>query len=142
MSNGHWAGSIDFGASAGPGWEIAGAGKFFGSNAPSDVLWFNSNTGAVNIWEMSNGNWAGTEQIGSFGPGWQVAAIGDFTGNGTDDIMFYNAASGDVSEWIMANGHWAGSVDLGNHPGMQISAVGDFTHNGTTDVLWTQLALK
>ncbi len=71
------------------------------------------------------------------GPGWQVAGIGDFTGNGTSDILWHNANSGDVAEWQVSNGHWAGSVDFGGTPGgLQIAGAGNFFGNGTSGVLW------
>jgi hypothetical protein len=67
---------------------------------------------------------------GSHPTGYQVAAVGNFTGDGTSDILFYNPNSGDVDEWNIANGAWAGSVDLGVHPGSgwQIAGTGGFAH--------------
>jgi hypothetical protein len=49
--------SVDLGVHPGSGWQIAGVGNFFGRNTPSDVLWYNPSTGAVDIWQIANGNW-------------------------------------------------------------------------------------
>jgi len=97
--------------------------------------------GNVDEWILSNGQWAASAQPGSHPSGYQVAGVGDFTGNGTDDILWYNSSSGDVDEWEISYGAWAGSVDLGTHPGnYQIAGIGDFTGNGTDDVLWTSVS--
>ncbi len=86
---------------------------------------------------MSNGQWAATVNVGTIpGAGWQVAGIGDFTGNGTSDILWHNVNSGDIAEWLIQNGHWAGSVDFGTIAGWQVAGIGDFTGGGTSDVLW------
>jgi hypothetical protein len=97
--------------------------------------------GNVDEWILSNGQWAASAEPGSHPSGYQVAGVGDFTGNGTDDILWYNSSSGDVDEWEISYGAWAGSVDLGTHPGnYQIAGIGDFTGNGTDDILWTSVS--
>src|SRR5208282_2696668 len=97
--------------------------------------------GNVDEWILSNGQWTASAQPGSHPSGYQVAGVGDFTGNGTDDILWYNSSSGDVDEWEISYGAWAGSVDLGTHPGnYQIAGIGDFTGNGTDDILWTSIS--
>jgi hypothetical protein len=144
ISNGQWAGSNDLGAHPGSGWQIAGVGNFFGPGTSSDVLWYNQGTGQTDIWEIANGQWQASVSPGTHPTGYEVAAVGDFTGNGTSDILFYNPTTGNADEWEIANGKWAASVDLGSHPGSnwQIAGAGNFTGNGTSDVLFTQTALK
>ena len=130
LSNGQWTAS----GAAPTDLQIAGAGKFFGSTAPNDVLWFNRSTGETDIWgkvERSLG-WHCKRR----GSGWQVAGIGNLTGNGTDDILWHNVNSGDVAEWITQNGHYVGAVDFGAVTGWQVAGIGDFTGTGTSDVLW------
>ena len=144
ISNGQYAGSSDLGTHPGTGWQIAGVGNFFGGSLANDVLWYNASTGQTDIWELANGQWQASVSPGTHPTGYEVVAVGDFTGNGTDGILFYNPTSGDVDEWVIANGKWAASIDLGVHPGgnWQIAAVGDFTGHGAADVLWSQHALK
>ena len=140
MSNAAWNGSVDLGAHPGAGWQIVGSGDFAG-NGTDDVLWTNSTGGQVqtDIWMLQNGQWSSSVSPGTHPGGYQVAGIGDFTGNGTSDILWFNPTTGDADEWQIANGKWVGSVDLGSHPGSgwQIAGVGNFTGNGTDDILWT-----
>ena len=86
----------------------------------------------------SNGKWAASVSPGTHPAGYQVAGIGDFTGNGTDGILWYNPSTGDTDEWLLTNGKWAASVDLGTHPGgFQIAGAGNFMNgNSTSDILW------
>ena len=139
LNNGQWSASVDLGSHPGSSWTIAGVGDFFG-NGRDDVLWTNASGGTVqtDIWELgSNGQWINSVSPGSHPAGYQVVAVGDFTGNGTSDILWYNASTGDTDEWLIKNGQWAGSVDLGTHPGnYQIAGAGSFTGNGTSDILW------
>jgi len=140
IAAGKWAGSVDLGAHPGAGWQIAGIGDFTG-NGTSDILWTNSSGGQVqtDIWELQNGKWVASVSPGSHPAGYQVAAVGDFTGNGTSGIAWFNASTGDVDEWKISGGKWAGSVDLGLHtpsPGWQIVGVGDVTGSGTSDLIW------
>ena len=139
LSGGQWSNSVDLGSHPGGGWTIAGVGDFFG-NGRDDVLWTNSSGGNVqtDIWQLgSNGQWINSVSPGSHPAGYQVAAVGDFTGNGTSDILWYNATTGDTGEWLINNGQWAGSIDLGAHPGnFQIAGAGSFTGSATQDILW------
>lgn len=92
----------------------------------------------VDEWILSSGYWQASAAPGSHPSGYNVAAVGDWTGDGTDGILWYNSSTGDTDEWQIASTKWAGSVDLGVHPGSyQISGVGDFNHGGIDDVLWT-----
>jgi hypothetical protein len=150
LSNGQWSASVDLGSHPGAGWSIAGIGDFFG-NGIDDILWTNSTSAAngetqVDIWELgSNGQWAAsvTPGLGLHPAGYQIAAIGNFTGNGTDGVLWYDPANGNVDEWVLnnnGNGQWAESVDLGSHPGnFQIAGTGSFVNgNSTSDILWHQ----
>jgi hypothetical protein len=142
LANGKWSASVDLGSHPGSGWQIAAVGDFF-DNGRDDVLWTNSSSGQVqtDIWELgSKGQWIASVSPGSHPAGYQVAGVGDFTGNGTDGILWYDPSTGDTDEWQLSNGKWAASVDLGSHPGSgwQIAGVGDFTGNGTSDILWHQ----
>jgi len=94
--------------------------------------------GNVDEWILFNGKWEESAQPGPHPAGYRVAAVTDFTGDGTSDILWQNVTTGDVDLWKMANAAWAGSVDLGTHPGAgwQIAGAGDFNHDGTNDVFW------
>ena len=96
------------------------------------------NPGNNDEWMMDAGHWAGSAGPGSHPAGYNVAGIGDWTGNGTDGILWFNPTTGDTDEWQLSNAQWSASVDLGSHPGnYQIAGVGDFNGDGISDVLWT-----
>ncbi len=142
IANGQWSASVDLGSHPGTGWTIAGVGDFTG-NGIDDILWTNSTGGTVqtDIWELgSNGQWSASVSPGTHPAGYQVAAVGDFAGTGTDGILWYSSSSGDVDEWQLSNGQWSASVDLGTHPGsFQIAGAGALVNgNVTSDVLWQQ----
>ncbi|MGB9368450.1 MAG: FG-GAP-like repeat-containing protein [Xanthobacteraceae bacterium] len=94
--------------------------------------------GNVDEWILFNGKWEESAQPGSHPAGARVAAVADFTGEGTSDILWQNVNTGAVDLWKMKHGAWAGSVDLGTHPGSgwQIAGAGDFNRDGTGDVFW------
>ena len=133
--------SVDIGSHPG-GYQIAGTGKFTGGSG-SDILWTNTSGGSMqtDIWQLGpNGQWAQSVSPGTHPSGYQVAGVGDWSGDGTDGLLSFNSTTGDTDEWQLSNGKWADSVDLGSHPGSyQISGVGDFFDNGNDDVLWTGL---
>jgi VCBS repeat-containing protein len=148
IANGQWTQSVDLGSHPGSGWTISGIGDFFG-NGIDDILWTNPGTGPngdtqVDIWQLgSNGQWADsvTPGLGLHPAGYQVAAVGNFAGNGTDGVLWYDPSNGNVDEWVLANkGQWATSINLGSHPGnFQIAGTGAFVNgNNTSDILWHQ----
>jgi len=94
--------------------------------------------GNVDEWILFNGKIEDSAQPGPHPAGYRVAAVADFTGDGTSDILWQNVTTGDIDLWKMSHGGWAGSVDLGPHPGAgwQIAGAGDFNHDGTNDVFW------
>jgi Ca2+-binding RTX toxin-like protein len=118
------------------GWVATGTGDFNG-DATSDIVWYNSATGNIDIWKLSDGQWAGSANVGSHPAGYQPVAFADFNHDGTSDILWFNSTTRNVDLWKVSNGQWAGSVDIGTHPaGYALSGVGDFNGDGTSDILW------
>src|SRR5438094_2343268 len=77
-------------------WRIAGIGDFDGDGR-SDILWRNSSTGENYIYPM-----AGTTILATEGyirtvadQNWQVAALGDYNGDGRADVFWRNGATGE-----------------------------------------------
>ena len=138
MKIGNWAKSVDLGASHGStDWKVAGIGDFNGDGT-GDILWINGKTGAVDEWQMQNGNWARSFDLGAThgSTDWQVAGVGDFNRDGTCDIKWLNSKTGQADVWHMSGGLWAESVDAGvQSTDLTPAGVGDFNHDGTSDTL-------
>jgi hypothetical protein len=64
----------------------------------------NPTNGVVGYWAMSAGQVTSWNVIAAASTSYQVAGIGDYSGNGTDDILWRNATTGDVGVWAMNNG--------------------------------------
>ena len=77
----------------------------------SDVVWYNSATGKVDLWKIAGGQWAGSVDVGPHPLGWKPAGFGDLNGDGTNDLLWHNPTTGNVDLWKLVNGQWAGSVD-------------------------------
>jgi probable HAF family extracellular repeat protein len=136
LFNGKWLESAQPGSHP-AGFRVAAIADF-NYDGTSDILWQNVTTGAVDLWKMSYGAWAGSVDLGTHpGSGFQIAGSGDFNGDGTSDVLWFNPATGQTDIWQLVNGQWAASVSPGNHPlGYQVAGIGDFNHDGTSDVLW------
>jgi hypothetical protein len=88
---------------------------------------------------VSNGQWAGSVDVGSHPAGWQPLGAADFNRDGTSDIAWYNQTTNNVEVWLMQNGQWAGSFDVGTHPAGSVAVgVGDFDNNGVGDIMWRE----
>lgn len=74
---------------------------------------FPDNPGNNDEWILSNGQWEASAGPGSHPSGYNVAAIGDWTGNGTDGILWFNPTSGIPT---------SGSCRTHNGPAVSISA--------------------
>ena len=131
----HWMATREF-LPHPAGWSPIIVADFAGDQM-SDLLWRNDSTGNLDEWQIANGGWTRSVDLGGHpGAGWQLAS-GDFNGDGADDIFWFQPESGDTDIWQMANGGWAASISPGPHPtGFQVAGTGDFDGDGTDDVLW------
>jgi hypothetical protein len=122
------------------GWQIVGTGEFNG-DGKTDILWDNTNTGSVGLWEM-NGSQVLAMQVVYVVPsssGWQITGVGDFNSDGKADILWHNTINGQVGTWEM-NGFqiadWGvvGVVDPSSS--WHIVGTGDYLGDGHSDILW------
>jgi hypothetical protein len=131
----HWIKGVDI-APHPAGWLPSGIGDF-NADGTSDLAWYNSATGNIDIWKLADGQWAGSSNVGSHPAGYQPVGFGDYNNDGTDDVLWFNPTTRDVDLWKIANGQWAGSVGIGPHPaGWTPLGAGDFNGDGSSDVAW------
>jgi hypothetical protein len=121
------------------GWGTgASASNDFNGDGSSDLLWRNSGTGQVGIWN-SNGAGGFTYQIINPGdPTWQIVGTGDFNGIGKDGILWRSTTSGQVGIWNSnGSGGFTYQINSEGDLNWQIQGVGDFNGDGKSDILWT-----
>ena len=146
------------GAQVGNNWQIMGVGDFDG-DGQVDLLWEYNNT--ANAADPLNGisyislqNGAATAASGSgvveqLSTNWQVAGVGDFTGNGISDILFRYENAANAADPLngktyidMMNGsqiNWAATGFTSQQetdPRWNVVGVADFAGSGHADVLW------
>jgi len=121
-------------------WKMAGIGDLDGDGR-ADIVWRNSATGENYLYPMLGLAIKPTEgylrTVADLD--WQIAGVGDFTGDGKDDVLWRNGASGEnylypmVGTAILSTEGYLRSVpDLA----WKIVQVGDFDNDGKADVLW------
>ena len=85
----------------GPNWKAIGTGDFNG-DGDSDILFQNTSTSQVSIWEMNGNTRIGGSAVSTVpGPNWKAIGTGDFNGDGLSDILFQNTSTSQVSIWEM-----------------------------------------
>jgi hypothetical protein len=125
--------------SPGPTWKAVGTGDFTDDGFSDDILWQNTSSGQVSIWEMSGNKLVGGGPVSANpGPSWQVIGTGDFNKDGHSDILFQNTSSGQVSIWEMNGNSLIGGGPVSPNPGPTWQAIGtgDFNHDGFSDILF------
>jgi hypothetical protein len=81
-------------------WVIAGIGDF-DANGATDILWRDSNTGAVAIWLMDAYKVMNTWALGTVPFNWSIVETGGF-GGGYSDILWRDSNTGAVVIWDLA----------------------------------------
>ena len=120
-------------------WQAIGTGDFNGDGF-SDILFQNTNSGQVSIWEM-NGNNADRRRPRRHsipGRAWKAIGTGDFNDDGHSDVLFQNTSSGQVSIWEMNGNSLIGGGAVSTNPGPSWRAIGtgDFNGDGHSDILF------
>jgi hypothetical protein len=132
------------GGQMGPEWTALGLADFNG-DGNSDALWYATSgpdVGQVAIWELSGSNLIGSGiPAGQMGAEWQIAATGDFNGDGNSDILWHAESgpdAGQVAVWTMNGLALVGSSISNGSIGDEwnVVATGDFYGTGSSAVLW------
>ena len=101
----------------GPAWQAIGTGDF-NHDGFSDILWQNTSTGQVSIWEMHGNTLIGGGPVTpNPGTAWQAIGTGDFNNDGFSDILFQNKNTGQVSVWEMNGNNLIGGGPVAPIPG-------------------------
>ena len=114
--------------------KVIGTGSF-GKDTESLVV-LDTATNAVYLWNNNDTtfqtwSWSST-QIATLGEGWEIVAIGDFSGDGVDDIITRNSENNYMFAWEDGDSsqvRWVGATDY------EIAAVGDYDGDNKDDLL-------
>src|SRR5262249_59632267 len=103
------------GANVPTNWSISGTGDFDG-DGNADILWRNTTTGDVALWEM-NGAAAKLQAFiaNAIPTSWSITGVSDFNHDGYSDILLQNA-DGTPGMWTM-NGTTITSTTALANPG-------------------------
>ena len=119
-------------------WQVAGFGDFSGRANETDMLMQNSNTGAFEVYDISNNAITSAAGMGQVGAPWQVAGFGDFSGHANEtDMLMRNANTGAFEVYDISNNAITSAAGMGQ-VGMewQVAGFGDFSGNANeTDML-------
>jgi kumamolisin len=111
--------------------------KDFDHNGQADLLWQNTQTGALMVWLMNGGVHTGTLTLRSAPSPWTAVGTGDFNNDGYADVVLKNTATHEHAIWFLKNGAFINSVSLpAVAPEWLIAGVGDFDGDGDADLVW------
>jgi hypothetical protein len=118
-------------------WSVVGTGDFNGDGM-ADILWRNTTTGDLAIWEM-NGTTIlnpSTSGVGNAALNWTVVGVGDFNGDGKADILWRNSTNGNLAIWEMNGTAVTSSTTFANLPSAWfVAGTGDFNGDRKSDIL-------
>jgi hypothetical protein len=119
-------------------WQVAGFGDFSGNVGETrDMLMRNGQTGAFEVYDITNNQITFASGMGQVGLEWQVAGFGDFSGNANEtDMLMRNTNTGafelyDITGNAIANAAPMGQVGLE----WQVAGFGPIDGAGTSDML-------
>jgi hypothetical protein len=125
------------------GWVPASTADFNGDGR-TDVLWYNTFSGGLEIWHMNGAQVAQASSLGLVAPssGWVPFATEDFNADSRADILWSNSSDGAVAVWLLDAGQVAQSGFYGSVPpalGWSLAGLDDFNGDGRTDLFWTNV---
>ena len=99
-------------------WVIGGVGDFNG-DGKADILWHNTATGDVDVWEMNGTSIIAAAGLGNPGATCTPVGTGDYNGDGKADILFQNT-DGTPMIWTM-NGTTVTATTTLTDPGTELA---------------------
>jgi len=116
------------------------AQQTFSGNGTSDLMWRNSVSGGVAIWEVTGATQNSAAIAGGAPMSWTVVGSGDLNGDGKDDLIWRNTDGG-VAGWLMNGAAPTATAMVGGAPNQwQIVGIGDFNFDGRDDLIWRSSA--
>src|SRR5262249_25110758 len=106
-------------------WSVAGSGDFDG-DGNADLLWRQSSTGSLAVWDMIGAGIKDTGIVTFQGnpiapdASWNIVEIADFNGDGNTDLLWRQSTTGTLSEWTM-NGSQIVSTSSPSSQGSAVS---------------------
>lgn len=74
----------------------------------SDIVWFNADSGEVNVWRLNGGTVVGNPSLSStcsWGSGcaqdWRIIGAADVNGDGHTDLTWQNTSDGSIVSWLL-----------------------------------------
>lgn len=115
-------------------WTVVGAGDT-DKDGDDDIIFNNTSTGAVQVWEMQNHAVAATHSIGTKA-GYALNRVGDFNADGDVDLMFRQNSADALITWEVQANAFVTERSL-NNTGVGYSPVctGDFDGDGDDDIM-------
>ncbi|PYS22401.1 MAG: hypothetical protein DMG11_26740 [Acidobacteria bacterium] len=135
-------------------WRIVGS-RDFNQDDQTDLLWYNSSTGELQVWFMRGYRIAGRATVVSeygspmfVGPPWSVAGVNDMNGDGYADIVWHNDSRGETQLWLMNGISIARRTNVVAENGgpifvglpWSIVATDDMNGDGKPDIIWHNAA--
>lgn len=120
------------------GWHFADIVDFNG-DGKSDLLFVNSATNGVAVWQMDGAKIAAGPQIGVMAQGFHIASTGDFNADGKTDLLMINDSTHDATIWQMNGTQVASKTTIATinaAGGWDFVGTGDFNGDGKTDLLF------
>jgi autotransporter passenger strand-loop-strand repeat protein len=118
---------------------LAGQRDDFNFDRTSDIAFRNDSSGDTAYETISNGAFAGWNNLGGSNTAYGVAGVGDFYGTGSSDILLRSSSTGDTWFASVSNGVFV-SVEWhqigGSDTHYSVAGVGDLYGNGTDDILY------
>ncbi|MBS2014007.1 MAG: FG-GAP repeat protein [Deltaproteobacteria bacterium] len=85
----------------GPEWVIIALGRM-DSGTTRDIVFRNSNTGAVVVWYMNGLSDPSSATVGFQDLSWSPRGARDFDGNARSDLLWYQASTDKLSVWLFS----------------------------------------
>jgi hypothetical protein len=118
---------------------IARSAQDFNGDNISDVLWHNTSTGSVAMWQMNGSKIVSNTTVGTTAKGWQIQDTGDFGGDGKADMLLRSGTN--VAMWQMDGTKVAATKTFGTiGTNWKTADVADFNGDGKADILWSNTA--